>query len=106
MRAKPTKYSIEFKIQLVKEALEVKNSAMVARKYEIAPKLLQRWVREYQAGELGEGISLERVPSLEVSQLAKENDQLKKRLGEKDLENAILRDLVKKKTPHLLKNWK
>jgi len=31
--------------------------------------------------------------------LEKENNQLKKILGEKDLEIAILRDLIKKKNP-------
>lgn len=38
--------------------------------------------------------------------LVKENDQLKRLLGEKDLEIAILRDLIKKKNPHLLKSLK
>jgi transposase len=41
MRSKPTKYLLEFKKQLVKEALEVGNSALVARKYEVAPKRVQ-----------------------------------------------------------------
>jgi hypothetical protein len=35
-----------------------------------------------------------------------ENDQLKRLLGEQALKLAILRDLVKKKNPHLLKNLK
>jgi len=40
------------------------------------------------------------VPSpQEFRQIEKENDQLKKILGEKDLEIAILRDLAKKARP-------
>ncbi|NUN88191.1 transposase, partial [Coprococcus comes] len=46
------------------------------------------------------------VPDLDSKQLSNENDQLKKLLGEKDLEIAILRDLIKKKNPHLLKKLK
>jgi transposase len=106
MRAKPTKYSMEFKIQLVKEALEVQNSALVARKYEVAPKRVQDWVRKYQAGELGDGVPLAEFPPLDAKKIAQENEKLKGLLGEKDLEIAILRDLIKKKNPHLLKNWK
>jgi len=34
------------------------------------------------------------------------NNQLKKLLGEKDLEIAILRDLLKKANPYLLKKLK
>jgi transposase len=42
--------------------------------------------------------------SAEVKRLKEENEQLKKLLGEKEI--AILRDLIKKKSPHLLKDWK
>lgn len=34
----------------------------------------------------------------DVTELSRENEQLKKLLGEKDLEIAILRDLLKKTT--------
>ena len=59
--------------------------------------------------------SLERVSGLvmeqaaagtRIKQLEEENDQLKKLLGEKDLEISILRDVLKKKNPHLLKRLK
>ncbi|WP_374724238.1 hypothetical protein [Calidifontibacillus erzurumensis] len=46
------------------------------------------------------------LPDLDTKELAKENEKLKTLLGEKDLEIAILRDLIKKKNPHLLKNLK
>ena len=37
----------------------------------------------------------------ELTEVTKENDQLKKLLGEKDLEIAILKDLIKKANPQL-----
>jgi transposase len=44
------------------------------------------------------------LPDLVSKELFKENEKLKMLLGEKDLEIAILRDLIKKKNPDLLKN--
>ena len=46
------------------------------------------------------------LPDLDAKELSKENDQLKKLLGEKNIEIAILRDLIKMKNLHLLKNLK
>jgi transposase len=101
---KRRKHSNEFKRQVVKEALEVGNKASVARRYEISPNLVQRWVKAYQEGQLEEATVID--SSAEVKKLEEENEQLKKLLEEKDLEIAILRDLIKKKNPHLRKNWK
>ncbi|MDT2237441.1 transposase [Paenibacillus larvae] len=43
-----TKYSNEFKkVQVVKEALEAKQTT-VARRYELASNMLHRWVKEWQ----------------------------------------------------------
>jgi len=39
-----------------------------------------------------------------VHEMERENEQLKKLLGEKDLEIAILRDLLKKGSQRLLKD--
>ncbi|MDT2295289.1 transposase [Paenibacillus larvae] len=56
-----TKYSNEFKVQVVKEALETRNKAAVARRYELASNMLHRWVKEYESEKWGvisvEGIS-------------------------------------------------
>ena len=103
MYMKRRKHSKEFKLQVVKEALEVGNKALVARRYELSPNLVQRWVKAYEEGKLGQEMA---PSSAEIKRLEEENEQLKKLLGEKDLEIAILRDLIKKKNPHLLKNWK
>lgn len=55
------KTSKECKLQVVKEALEVGNKALevgnkalVARRYDLSPNLVQRWVKAYEEGQLGE----------------------------------------------------
>ncbi|MEC1723078.1 transposase [Schinkia azotoformans] len=68
---------------------------MVARRYELNPNMVSRWVREYKDGKFGDR-DVTVLPDLDAKELSKENDQLKKLLGEKDLEIAILRDLIKK----------
>ncbi|WP_318262829.1 transposase [Carboxydocella thermautotrophica] len=89
----------------MKEALETGNNAIVARRHELNPNMVSRWVREYKQGK-HQSLPVEHSTINEIypdyKQLTKENEQLKKLLGEKDLEIAILRDLVKKKNPHLL----
>jgi transposase len=51
---KRRKHSKEIKLQVVKEALEVGNKALVARRYELSPNLVQRWVKAYEEGQLGQ----------------------------------------------------
>lgn len=102
IKLKRNKHSKEFKLQVIKEAMETGNTSAVARRYELAANMLHRWCKEYEAGKFGTD-SLDAVTALESKELAQENDQLKRLLGEKDLEIAILRDLIKKKNPHLLK---
>ncbi|MCI1693148.1 hypothetical protein [Aneurinibacillus aneurinilyticus] len=67
--------------------------------------MVNRWKRELESGKHGE-IDLATVFSLDGEALSQENDQLKRLFGEQALEIAILRDLVKRKNPHLLKNLK
>ncbi|WP_445304417.1 transposase [Niallia sp. FSL W8-1348] len=102
---KRTKHSKDFKLQVVKEATETGNNSLVARRYELNPNMVSRWIREYKDGKYGE-VDVAVLPDLDSKELSKENEKLKIILGEKDLEIAILRDLIKKKNPHLLKNLK
>ncbi|MFX3634445.1 MAG: hypothetical protein ACE3K5_16900 [Candidatus Pristimantibacillus sp.] len=67
--------------------------------------MLHRWTKEVEAGKFG-NTSLDAGTALESKVLVQENDQLKKLLGEQALEIAILRDLIKKKNPHLLTKLK
>ena|ERR1700732_2060182 len=101
---KRTQHPKEFKIQVCKEAIDTGNAAVVARRYELSSNMVNRWVKEYKEGKYNDiSLGVDSTP-LETKKLSQENDQLKKLLGEKDLEIAILRDLIKKKNPHLLKS--
>lgn len=98
---KRKRYSQEFKDQVVKECLEVGNAAIVARKHDLSSNMVSRWVREHKnatnpvAGSVYSNGAYNQSPKA----LESENEKLKKLLGEKDLEIAILRDLVKKTNP-------
>lgn len=92
-------YSPEFKQQIVKEALEVGNSSIVAHKYDINNNMVSRWVRQSKNIN-GLNRTASRLPQ-EHKDLLIENEQLKKLLGKKELENEILRDLLKKTNPQL-----
>lgn len=91
-------YSPEFKQQIVKEVLEVGNSSIVARKYDINQNIVSRWVRQSKNNDINRTVS--RMPQ-DHKELLIENEQLKKLLGKKELENEILRDLLKKTNPQL-----
>ncbi|MGB9846810.1 MAG: transposase [Desulfotomaculales bacterium] len=99
-------YSPEMKMQIVKEALETGNASIVARRHDIASSLVARWVRYYK--QYGTFCPQKEKPQTngagtphDYKKVAQENEQLKKLLGEKDLEIAILRDLLKKTNPLL-----
>ena len=99
------RYPKEYKDQLIKEALEIGNAIQVAKRHEINVKILYRWISEskhkaWQHTKSDAKKTAVYVPShQEFKQLEKENDKLKQILGEKDLEIAILRDLIKKQNP-------
>ena len=100
------RYSQEFKDQIVKESLEVGNAAIVARKNDLSANMVSRWVREHK-NQNNIGIRIGAIPvrigsyNQSAKALESENEKLKKLLGEKDLEIAILKDLVKKTNPQL-----
>ncbi len=98
------RYTEEFKQQVIKEAMETGNSAIVARRYDLNTNMVARWVREFKSSKYSHEPG--KTDARENQQLSQENEKLKKLLGEKDLELAILRDLLKKKNPHLLKKLK
>jgi len=100
---KRKKYAQEFKNQVVKESLEVGNAAIVARKHDLSPNMVSRWVREHKnPNKIVAGpVQANGYYSQSAKALESENEKLKKLLGEKDLEIAILKDLVKKTNPQL-----
>lgn len=109
---KSKRYPKEFKDQLIKEAQETGNVQQVAKRHEVSPKTLYSWISQskHKAWQHTNGESRKTaiyMPShQEFKQLESENDKLKKLLGEKDLEIAIMRDLIKKKNPGFLTELK
>lgn len=99
------RFTIEFKQQVIQEAKEAGNASQVARRHHINPKLLYRWMEQaehsdWQHTESSSKTIKTYTPSpQEFRSLEGQNKQLKELLGEKDLEIAVLRDLLKKQNP-------
>lgn len=105
-------FTPQFKQQIVRECAETGNVSLVARKHDINANVIRRWIK--QVNESGgkmpgktKGIATHVTPEelrqlhAERTELASENEQLKKALADQALENSILRDLLKKANPHL-----
>lgn len=97
----------ELRIQIVKEALSGIKVAVLARKYEVSPKSINTWVREYR-DQIGE----EEIPTADaqiqelkrLQEMEEKYQKAVKVLGEKELEIEILRELLKKQNPAYPKN--
>jgi transposase-like protein len=48
---KRRQYLKEFKIQVCKEASNTGNAANIAHDYELCPKMVNRWVKEFKDGK-------------------------------------------------------
>lgn len=95
---KKKNYTEEFKEQVIREVNNVKDIGIVARKHGIARSTVHGWIKKQSSGTaLIEGKEIVR----DLKEKEQENNQLKKILGEKDLEISILRDLLKKVNPQL-----
>lgn len=94
-------YSEEIKEQVLREVEETGNMTLVARNHNIPSTTINTWVRKKKnAAKVGStrGPKSSNFNSINCNkEMEKENDLLKKTLGEKDLEIAILKDLLKKK---------
>ncbi|TCP59985.1 transposase, partial [Baia soyae] len=101
-----------FKSKVVQEAQEMGSAVQVAKRYEITANLIYRWKKEFQLSTWKHAESDSKraesyIPSSkEFLDLEKENVKLKEILGDKDLEIAVLRDLVKKGSPAYRTKWK
>ncbi|MFD1676793.1 transposase [Alicyclobacillus fodiniaquatilis] len=102
------KFSQQFKEQVVKECIGTGNAAIVARKHEIRPNVVNRWVSQYRNETLcaskphtiSTNATNEAYRQLlaEKRELEAANEQIKKTPGEQTLEVSILRDLLKNQT--------
>jgi len=98
-------YTMEFKQQVLQEVHEVGTAAQVARRHGLTPKMVYNWMERSKhhdwqttSPEAKKVASYIASPA-EFKELETENDRLKKILGDKDLEIAILRDMLKKVNP-------
>ena len=101
-------YTKELKEEILREVKEVGNVSLVARRHGIAKSTIFTWIKESENRDEikvkpGRKTLIEGEKELknELTEVTKENDQLKRLLGEKDLEIAILKDLIKKANPQL-----
>ncbi|MCY6354507.1 transposase [Clostridium sp. ZS2-4] len=101
-------YTKELKESILNEVKEVGNVSLVARKHGISQSTIRTWIKQSkQKDEIkvkpGRKALIEGQNNFqkEIAEITQENDTLKKILGEKDLEIAILKDLIKKANPQL-----
>ena len=98
MKGKP--YTDEFKEQVLREVDETGNMTVVARNHNIPSTTINTWVKKSKSTVKSIPSRGPKASSFNSSnynkETEKENDKLKKILGEKDLEIAILKDLLKK----------
>jgi len=101
-------YTKELKEEILREVKEVGNVSLVSRRHGISKSTIFTWIKDSKnKNEIkvkpGRKALVEGENELEseLTEVTKENDQLKKLLGEKDLEISILKDLIKKSNPQL-----
>lgn len=98
-------YTKEFKEMVLQEVNETNDVAQVARRHDLSTKTIYSWRKQathkaWTATSNDAKKTVTYTPTAqEFKEVENENHQLKQLLGEKDLEIAILRDIVKKSQP-------
>jgi transposase-like protein len=98
-------YTKEFKEMILQEVNETNDVAQVARRHDLSTNSVYNWRKQarHKAWDVTDPTAKKTAvytpTAQEFKELESENGQLKQILGEKDLEIAILRDLVKKSQP-------
>ena len=96
---------VQTKKELVAEVMMGCRTEVVARRHGMSPKTLREWVRQYrdEVGDIMERKKQEQKQILEAAanyeELKKQYEEALKLIGHLQLENNILRDMVKKSTP-------
>ena len=88
------KYSAEEKIQIVLEGLRGEESiSAICRREGISPNLYYRWSKDFlEAGKKRlQGDTVREANSVEVTEIRKENEQLKQLVAELALKNRVLK---------------
>ena len=91
------KWKADEKLAIIKEIEETGKVIETCRKYSISNGMYYKWKESYNTFGL-DGIKSHAVrPGYDIRKLKAENERLKKLLAEKDLENAMLSETLKKK---------
>ena len=91
------KWKAEEKLAIIKEIEETGKVIETCRKYSISNGMYYKWKEAYNTFGL-DGIKSHKTRiGYDVRKLKAENERLKKLLAEKDLENAMLTETLKKK---------
>lgn len=104
---KRKQFDLNFKKMIVQKGREIGNLTAVARQHELDPKMVIRWASQLKRKDLDQldGDSKRQakfIPTAQdYAQLEIEFEKMKKLYAEQALEKEILRDLLKKKDPHL-----
>lgn len=99
----------EHRIKVAQEALDGTKVGFLARKYEVSPRSILNWVKEYKekyGEEAVPSVSQRISDSKRLAEMEEKYSKAMKMLGEKDLELEIMRELVKKTNPAYLKESK
>ena len=89
MKAK-SHHTKEFREKIVQEAIESNNSKAVAEKYSLNAQTVYTWVRSFK--------------NKEKNETKKTVKQLQQELADSELENRVLKELLKKTTQTLIKD--
>lgn len=86
-------FSPEAMKKIAEEAIAEGNISLIARRYDVTRHAVARWVADYRQGRLG---AAEMLSATAVDRIIAENRELKRLLGDKELQLEIMRDLLKK----------
>ena len=96
------KFTVEQKLSAIKDYEAGVRVAEICRKHNINPNTFYKWKAKYEeSGVDGLAPKVVRDITSKEDELRRENEELKKLLGEKELAIKIYRDLLKKTNPSL-----
>jgi len=90
-------WSKEEKISIIKEIERSPTIVEVLRKYNVGNSMYYKWKRQYDAYGESAFENKHYRTNPEIKRLEVENQRLKKLLAEKELENELLKECLKKK---------
>ncbi|NRF90014.1 transposase [Paenibacillus frigoriresistens] len=99
----------EVRLKAVREALAGVKVGILARMYDVHPETIRGWIRDHRDDVAPEEIPMtdEHLQELQrLQEIEAKYEKAMKILGEKELENEILRELIKKRNPAYPKSTK